>query len=71
MSLYEAPEGVKCTVLSVNTEDKELVSFLFTLGLYSGECITLVKKRRSGCIINVNGARYSIDKNLACGILIR
>ena len=65
MNLRLATEGKEYTVERINSEDEELKSFLFTLGCYSGEPITLIKSRRSGCIITVKDGRYSIDKNLA------
>ena len=65
MNLRLAAEGKEYTVERINSEDEELKSFLFTLGCYSGEPITLIKSRRSGCIITVKDGRYSIDKNLA------
>ena len=70
MNLRLATEGKEYTVKRINSEDEELNSFLFTLGCYSGEPITVVKHRRSGCVISVKDARYSIDNNLAEAIEI-
>ena len=65
MNLSMAEEGIEYTVKSVNTDDDELNAFLFSLGCYSGEPITVIKKRRSGSVIAVKDGRYSIDRNLA------
>ncbi len=71
MNLLEVPIGVEQTVDAVSTSDEGLKAFLFTLGCYSGEPVTVVLRRRSGCIISVKGARYSIDANLARSITVR
>ena len=65
MNLNLINVGQDYTIKSVNTHDEELNSFLFSLGCYSGEPITLIKRSRSGCIIAVKDGRYSIDSQLA------
>jgi len=70
MNLNTANEGVEYTVRNINIDDEELNSFLFTLGCYSGEPITVIKKRRSGVVIAVKDGRYSIDSQLAEAIEI-
>ena len=65
MNLSMAQEGIEYTIKSVDTYDDELNAFLFSLGCYSGEPITVIKKRRSGSVIAVKDGRYSIDRNLA------
>ena len=70
MNLAEAKEGIEYTVKSVNTADEELNSFLFSLGCYSGEPITVIKRRRRGLTVAVKDGRYSIDLNLAEVILL-
>ena len=70
MNLNTANEGVEYTVRNINIDDEELNSFLFTLGCYSGEPITVIKKRRSGVVIAVKDGRYSIDRQLAEAIEI-
>ena len=50
--------------------DDELVSFLFSLGCYSGEPITVISKRKSGCIVAIKDARYNVDRKLANAIEI-
>ena len=52
------------------TDDEELDTFLFSLGCYSGEPITVVSRKRSGCIVSIKDGRYSIDNPLAKAITI-
>ena len=68
MDLRSAREGVEYTIRSVATGDSELESFLFSLGCYSGEPITVIAQRKSSCIVAVKDGRYSIDKQLAGAI---
>ncbi len=70
MNLNIAEEGIEYTVKNVNIDDEELNSFLFSLGCYSGEPITVIKRRRSGAVIAVKDGRYSIDRQLAEAIEI-
>ena len=70
MSLRDAKEGVEYMVKDVLVEDDELASFLFSLGCYSGEPVTVISQKKGGCIISVKDSRYSIDKYLAAAIVI-
>ena len=70
MNLMEATVGTEYTVNAIEAQDEALKSFLFTLGCYSGEPLTVIKQRRSGCIISIKNARYSIDANLARAITV-
>ena len=70
MNLKEAKEGVEYIILAIETDDEELDAFLFSLGCYSGEIITVVSRSKSGCVVSIKDARYSIDKELAKSILI-
>ncbi|MBO5653495.1 MAG: ferrous iron transport protein A [Clostridia bacterium] len=70
MNLSLAEEGKEYAVLSVETEDEELNAFLFSLGCYAGQPITVIKRRRSGCVVAIKDGRYSIDKNLAAAIRV-
>ena len=65
MTLLEARAGEVYTVSSVNTEDEELNSFLFSLGCYEGEPITVISKRRGGMTLSIKDGRYSVDSALA------
>lgn len=70
MNLANAQIGVEYIVQRVNTEDEELNAFLFSLGCYSGEPITVVSRRWGSCVISVKDGRYSIDNQLAAAIRI-
>ncbi len=70
MNLYQAQEGKECIIRSIVTEDEETESFLFSLGCYSGERITVISHLHSGCIVAIKDARYNMDRSLAEAILI-
>jgi ferrous iron transport protein A len=70
MTLIDAIPGQVYIIKSIQTDDEELDSFLFTLGCYSGEPITVIQHLKNGCVIAIKDARYSIDKQLAQAILI-
>ena len=70
MTLYEAQLGQEYIVRSIATEDEELNAFLFSLGCYVGEPVTVISRRRGGCVISIKDGRYSIDKQLASAIAV-
>lgn len=70
MTLRDAKEGVEYIISAINTDDEELDAFLFSLGCYSGEPITVVSRRRSGCVVSIKDGRYHIDKHLAAAISV-
>lgn len=70
MNLTEANVGEEYIVKEIQTDDEELNSFLFTLGCYSGEPITVISHLRSGCVVSIKDGRYTIDKQLAAAIII-
>ncbi len=70
MNLTQVQEGKEYIIEKIETEDEELNSFLFSLGCYSGEPITVVSHRRSGCTVSVKDARYNIDTQLAQAIIV-
>ena len=70
MNLREAIEGKVYIIKEILTDDEELDAFLFSLGCYSGEEITVVSHLRAGCIVSIKDARYSIDKQLASAITV-
>ena len=65
-----AQEGKEYIILGIKTDDEELNSFLFSLGCYSGEPITVVSRRRGGCTVSIKESRYNIDDQLAEAILV-
>ena len=68
--MTDAVEGKEYIIKDIDTNDEELDAFLFSLGCYSGEAITVVTHLRGGCIVSIKDARYNIDKQLAEAILI-
>ena len=68
MNLREVQEGKEYIVKEIVTDDEELNAFLFSLGCYSGEPITVIKRRKSGCVVTIKDARYNIDSGLAGAI---
>ena len=70
MNLRNAEEGKEYMIRDILTDDEELNSFLFSLGCYSGEKITVISHLRGGCIVSIKDARYSLDLQLAQAILI-
>ena len=70
MNLKDAIEGQEYVITSIKTDDEELDAFLFSLGCYSGEKITVVSHKKGGCTVSIKDARYSIDNQLAEAILI-
>lgn len=70
MTLNDADIGMEYKVRNINAEDEEMVSFLFSLGCYSGEPITVVSKKRSGVVVSIKDGRYNMDKDLSSAIEI-
>ena len=70
MNLANAQVGEEYIVRSIETDDEELDAFLFSLGCYSGEPITVIARKRGGCTVSIKDARYNIDNQLAEAILI-
>lgn len=70
MTLLDAREGVEYVIRSIETDDDELNAFLFSLGCYVGEPITVVSRRRGSCTVSIKDGRYTIDNLLAEAIQI-
>ena len=70
MNLTNALEGKEYIIQRIETDDEDLNAFLFSLGCYSGEPITVVSRRRGSCVVSVKDGRYSIDNQLAEAIAI-
>ena len=70
MNLREAQDGKEYVIGKIETEDSELNAFLFSLGCYSGEGITVVRHLKGGCIIAIKDGRYHIDNPLAEAITV-
>ncbi len=70
MNLKEALEGKEYIVNTIETGDEQLEAFLFSLGCYSGEAITVIRQLKGGCIVAIKDSRYSIDNQLAKAITV-
>ena len=70
MNLLSAQQGKEYIIQSIETDDEELNAFLFSLGCYSGEPITVVSRRRGSCVVSIKDGRYNIDDQLAGAIII-
>ncbi len=70
MNLMNADAGVEYIIKDIVTEDEELNSFLFSLGCYSGEPVTVIAHKKGGCVVSIKDARYNIDNDLAQAISI-
>lgn len=70
MNLTEAQTGEEYIIKEILTDDEELNAFLFSLGCYSGEPITVVSRKKNNCVVSIKDGRYNIDNQLAEAIII-
>lgn len=70
MTLLDAKEGEEYIIKDITTDDEELEAFLFSLGCYTGEPITVVSHLKGGCVVSIKDGRYNIDTDLAKAISI-
>ena len=70
MTLKDAWEGKEYLVQKIDTDDEELNAFLFSLGCYAGESITVISHLKGGCVVSIKDGRYNIDNQLAEAIEI-
>ncbi len=70
MTLLDAREGEEYIIQKIATDDEDLEAFLFSLGCYSGEPITVVSHSKGGCVVSIKDGRYNIDTDLAQAISI-
>lgn len=70
MTLKDAIEGKEYIIQAIQTDDEELNAFLFSLGCYEGEAVTVVARRRGGCTVSIKDGRYNIDNQLAETIVV-
>jgi len=71
MNLTEVQLGEEYIVKEILTDDEELDAFLFTLGCYSGEPITVISRVKGGCVVSIKDGRYTIDNQLAEAITVQ
>ena len=70
MNLRNVEEGKEYIIDRIETDDEDLDAFLFSLGCYSGEPITVVSRRKGSCVVSIKDGRYTIDDQLAEAIII-
>lgn len=70
MNLSVAEQGKEYIIKEIKTDDEELNSFLFSLGCYSGEPITVVSRKRNSYVVSIKDGRYNIDNQLAEAIIV-
>ena len=70
MTLLNAREGEECIIKNIAVDDEETEDFLFSLGCYAGEPITVISHIKGGCVVSIKDGRYTIDKALADAIAI-
>ena len=70
MNLAIAEEGKEYIIQRIETDDEDLNAFLFSLGCYSGEPVTVISRRRGGCTVSIKDGRYNIDNQLAEAIIV-
>ncbi len=70
MTLLQAEDEKEYIIKAINTDDEELDDFLFSLGCYAGEPITVISHLKGGCIVSIKDGRYTIDNALAEAIII-
>lgn len=70
MNLTQVQEEKEYIIQRIETDDEELNAFLFSLGCYSGEPITVISRRRGGCTVSIKDGRYNIDNQLAEAIIV-
>lgn len=70
MNLSVAEEGKEYIIQRIETDDEDLNAFLFSLGCYSGEPVTVVSRRKGGCTVSIKDGRYNIDDQLAEAIIV-
>lgn len=70
MNLTEVQIGEEYIIKDIQSDDEEMNAFLFSLGCYSGEPITVVSKRKHNYVVSIKDGRYNIDDQLASAIIV-
>ena len=70
MNLTEVQEGKDYIIQDIVTDDEDMDAFLFSLGCYSGEPITVVSRKKNSCVVSIKDGRYNIDNQLAEAIVV-
>ena len=70
MTVRLAEIGKEYRIKHINTADEAMEAFLFSLGCYAGEPITVISRLRGGWVVSIKDGRYTIDTHLASAIEI-
>ena len=70
MNLTNAQTGKEYIIRRIETEDEGLDAFLFSLGCYSGEPVTVISRRAGGCTVSIKDGRYHMDRQLAQAVIV-
>lgn len=70
MNLTNAEIGQTYIIKEIDTDDEDMKTFLFRLGCYSGEPITVISKRKDICVVSIKEGRYSFDSLLSNAVVI-
>ena len=70
MNLLDAVVEKEYIIKAIETDDEDLNAFLFSLGCYSGEPITVIDRKKKNLVVSIKDARYNIDNELAKAISI-
>lgn len=70
LDLLDAVPGVTYRIKEINTKDEDMNAFLFRLGCYTGEPVTLISKKKKNCIVVIKDGRYNLDNLLAEAIIV-
>lgn len=70
MNLKDVTEVGTYTIKDIDTDDDDLRSFLFTLGCYSGEPITVISRKKGGCTVSIKDGRYNIDDMISGAVIV-
>ena len=70
LDLLDAVPGVTYQIKEINTDDEDMNAFLFRLGCYTGEPVTLISKKKKNCIVVIKDGRYNLDNQLAEAIIV-
>ncbi|MDL2296105.1 ferrous iron transport protein A [Lachnospiraceae bacterium OttesenSCG-928-E19] len=70
MTLKEANAGEEYRIQAIETNDEEMNAFLFSLGCFSGEMITVVSQKKNNMVVSIKDGRYNIDAELADAIIV-
>ena len=65
MTLLNAELGREYLIRALQTDDEEMDAFLFSLGCYAGEPITVISRRRGTCVVSIKDGRYTIGDEMA------